>query len=100
MRLWESRRMKRIVQIALVAALVCVMGLALAASYPFTGVTTDDTTMRRTPNSSQANVITKIPEGMQVTVLGASGNFYRVEYGGETGYVFKQYVEESAGGAA
>jgi len=97
MRLWE--RMKdRAGLLAMLALLLAVLACtALAESYPFTGVVNDDTNMRRTPNSSQSNVIARIPEGDTVTVTGASGNFYRVEYDGKTGYVFKKYVDKSTG---
>jgi len=96
MRLWE--RMKghagALVLLAmLLAVLACV---ALAESYPFDGTTNAATNMRRTPNSTQSNVIVKIPEGDQVTVIGATGNFYRIEYAGQTGYVFKQYVDKGS----
>ncbi len=79
----------------LTALLVLAAGVALAGAYPFTGITNDATNMRRTPNSSQANVIVRIPEGDAVTVLGTAGNFFKIEYDGRTGYVFQKYVERS-----
>ena len=95
MRLWERMKGQRgtaaLLALLLVAVLACT---ALAESYPFAGTVNAATNMRRTPNSNQSNVIVKIPEGDAVTVLGASGNFYRIEYDGKTGYVFKKYVEK------
>ena len=96
MRLWERMKGhagKLLLAALLLAALACA---ALAESYPFSGITNAATNMRRTPDSSQSNVIVKIPEGDQVTVIGASGNFYRIEYDGKTGYVFKKYVDKGA----
>ncbi len=95
MRIWE--RMKAKWFAAVLAVLLVMTTAAAAASYPFTGVTTDDTNMRSTPNSSVSNVIVRISEGEAVEVVGATGNFYRVTYNGRTGYVFKQYVEKYSG---
>ena len=91
-------RMKTRLGAVVIAALLTLFfaGAALAASYPFTGVITDDTNMRSTANSYASNVIRRIPEGDYVTVTGESGNFYRIEYDGKTGYVFTQYVKKSA----
>ncbi|MBQ8554302.1 MAG: peptidoglycan-binding protein [Clostridia bacterium] len=100
MRFWELLKNKLGYVAGLALLLVLVIGAALAESYPFTGVTTDDTNMRRTANSSTANVIARIPEGETVTVVGAAGNFYRIEYDGKTGYVFKQYVDKSSAGTS
>ena len=97
MRIWERMKTKRGVLILLALLLTVWAGIALAVSYPFTGVTTDETNMRSSPSSYEANVIRRVPEGETVTVLSASGNFYRIQYDGSTGYVFKQYVEESSG---
>lgn len=95
MRLWERMkgRTGMIVMLAvlLVAALACT---ALAESYPFTGTVNAETNLRRTPKSNESNVIARVPEGEVVQVTGASGNFYRIEYGGMTGYVFKKYVDK------
>ena len=100
MRLWERMKGHRgaaaLLALLLVAVLACT---ALAESYPFAGTVNAATNMRRTPNSNQSNVIVKIPEGDAVTVLGASGNFYRIEYDGKTGYVFKKYVDKGSAAA-
>ncbi len=100
MRKWERRKSKAGFMALAALLLMLAVSMALADAYPYVGTTNDDTNMRRTPNSSQANIIARIPEGDTVTVLGASGNFYRVEYDGRTGYVFKQYVEKSSGSAS
>ena len=76
------------------AALVLLACTALAESYPFAGTVNADTNMRSTPKSNVSNVIARVLEGDQVTVTGASGNFYRIEYDGKTGYVFKKYVDK------
>ena len=95
MRIWERMRTKIGVAALLAVLLTLCATTALAVSYPFTGVITDDTNMRSTASSAVANVIRRVAEGDVVEVTGASGNFYRIEHEGKTGYVFKQYVEET-----
>lgn len=97
MRIWERMRTKLGVMVIAALLMMLCATAALAASYPFTGVVNDDTNMRSTASSYTANIIRRIPEGDIVTVTGATGNFYRIEYDGKTGYVFKQYVEEAKG---
>ena len=98
MRIWERMKAKKGMLLIVAAALLMLAAsVAMAASYPFAGVVNDDTNMRSTPNSYASNVIRRIPEGDGVTVLGATGNFYRIEYDGKTGYVFKKYVEKATG---
>ena len=92
MRLWEKQ--KRALALLLAVLLLAATGSA-ASGYPFTGEINAETNMRSTPNSSVSNVIMRVGEGEVVKVTGASGNFYRIEYDGRTGYVFKKYVEET-----
>lgn len=96
MRIWERMKSKLGMTLLAAALLALCASVALASSYPFTGVVNDDTNMRSTASSYSSNIISRIPEGDFVTVTGASGNFYRIEYDGKTGYVFKQYVEKAA----
>lgn len=95
MRIWERTRTKLGALLTVVLLLTMAAGQALAASYPFTGVVTDAANMRSSANSYTSNIICRIPKGDTVNVTGVSGNFYRIEYDGKTGYVFQQYVEES-----
>lgn len=94
MRLWK--RIKGRTGLLLLAALVLTIAIctALAESYPFAGMINAETNLRRTPKSNESNVITRVPDGEAVTVIGESGNFYRIEYDGKTGYVFKKYVDK------
>lgn len=96
MRNWERPKMKWLMLLVL-AMLMLAVGAAIAASYPFTGVVTADTNMRSTASSYESNIIRRIPQGDEVQVVGAKGNFYQIEYDGQTGYVFKQYVQEGSG---
>ena len=94
MRIWERMRTRLLV--LLLVLLLAATGVAMAVSYPFTGVINDDTNMRSTASSYASNVIGRIPEGDYVNVIGESGNFYRITYDGKTGYVFKQYVDKTS----
>ena len=97
MKIWERLKSAKGAVIMSLMALLLSSAMAFAASYPFNGVVTSDTNMRSTANSYESNVIRRIPEGDSVYVLSESGNFYRIQYDGKTGYVFKSYVKQTAG---
>ena len=63
MRIWERMRTKIGVAALLAVLLTLCATTALAVSYPFTGVITDDTNMRSTASSAVANVIRRVAEG-------------------------------------
>jgi len=46
----------------------------------------------RTSASTASSVVSVLPSGANVTVLGEQGGFYQVKYGGRTGYASKNYV--------
>ena len=80
-------------------AAVCVLTLllplvssALAASYPYETISAEDVNVRSRA-STNATVIKKIKSGDAVTILGSSGNFYRVKFDGKTGYAMKMYID-------
>ncbi len=95
MRIWQWMKTKWGVMLLAALMVVCTTVTAGAVSYPFTGMAIDDTNMRSTANSYASNIIRRIPEGDIVEVIGETGNFYRIEYDGRTGFVFKQYVEKA-----
>ena len=81
------------------ALLICLMaGTALAESYPFAGVTKSQTNVRRSP-SSAATVVDRLAGGESIIVTGSSGTYYKIDYSGGSGYVFKVYVEQTCRGA-
>ncbi len=92
-RTWRNG-MRALLAAAVLAALLMV-GVALAETYPFTTVTTDQVNLRRSA-SSTATILDRVAKGDSITVLGASGNYYRVTYNGRTGYVLKVYVSTAA----
>ena len=42
--------------------------------------------------NSSSNIITVIPEGKKITILGSYSGWYKVKYNGQTGYVSSDYV--------
>ncbi len=86
------RAMRR--AIAAAAAVLLMSGAAaLAESYPYGTTTTAKVNLRKSASSSSV-VLVRVPKGDEVTVMGKSGNYYRVEYNGVTGYILKGYLNE------
>lgn len=80
-------------------AAVCVLSIllpmvpsALAASYPYDTISMDDVNLRSRANTT-STVLKKIQSGDSVTILGATGQFYRVKFDGKTGYAMKKYID-------
>ncbi|MBE5814642.1 MAG: hypothetical protein E7320_05465 [Clostridiales bacterium] len=74
------------------AALLATLAPALAAAYPYDTISLDDVNLRKRPSSS-ATVIARIDVGDPIRILGKTGEYYKVEYKGETGYAMCKYVD-------
>ncbi|MCT4784155.1 MULTISPECIES: N-acetylmuramoyl-L-alanine amidase [Exiguobacterium] len=59
-----------------------------------TYTTTANLNLRKSASTSGTILLT-IPSGRSVTYLGTYGSWYKVSYGGQTGYVSSQYVKVS-----
>lgn len=46
----------------------------------------------RSQSNTSSEILTSIPDGEQVSVLGVYNNFYKVKYGDITGYIYYPYV--------
>ncbi len=68
---------------------------AQAADYPYTSITNDKVNMRRSA-SSKSIVLERLEANTEVTVLGESGDYFKVSYNDRTGYIMKQYVGKGA----
>ncbi len=55
--------------------------------------------MRKSASSSSSR-IAKLSKGVSVTILDASGSYYKISYDGKEGYVSSQYVQLSSGSNA
>ena len=63
--------------------------------YPCPGTLTGNAVRFRAGPSLEADVYDFFNAGRRVTVLGKEGDWYRVEAGGKTGYLFAKYVRLS-----
>ncbi len=83
----------RILSVVCVLAMILPMiSTALAATYPYDAISMDDVNLRKRANTT-STVLKKIKEGDLVSILGVSGNFYRVKFDGKTGYAMKDYID-------
>ena len=94
------RRMMNMVNmrrmILAVVSLMLLAGTALAIEFPYFTTTTDSVNLRRSASTAAA-VLTEIPAGSDVEVLGESGSYYLLTYDGRTGYAMKEYVDGGSG---
>ena len=68
------------------------------ADGPTMTVTAEVVNMRSAPGGDDSEIIDGIPYGTSVVVLGTAGengDWYQVEYNGQTGYVYSEYLAES-----
>lgn len=83
----------RILSVVCVLAMILPMiSTALAATYPYDAISMDDVNLRKNANTT-STVLKKIKAGDLVSILGATGQFYRVKFDGKTGYAMKQYID-------
>ncbi len=81
-----------------IARKVLMMTLAAAALLTTTAAaadvgTVDASALRlRQSASTSSEVLTLIPDGATITLVGEEGDWYQTSYGGATGYVHKDYV--------
>ena len=78
--------------VTVLALLAPVAMSALAATYPYETISMDDVNLRSRANTSSV-VLKRIKAGDTVTILGVSGDFYRVSFDGSTGYAMKRYID-------
>lgn len=97
--------MKRLTKAALVFALLCCILLAfgatgaLALSDGAATVTASALNMRSSASTS-SSVVTTLPKGTVVLVTGTSGDWYKVWYLGQEGYMSGSYLSLSDSAAA
>ena len=69
---------------------VKIVGETEAASTA--SATTTANVYLRAKASSTGSVLTTIPKGATLTILGSSGDYYQAQYGSLSGYLVKKYV--------
>lgn len=69
-------------------------GVVPPPTTPNTGtvVTSGGNLNMRSAPSTTASIITSIPNGSTVTILGESGNWYQISFGGRTGWASKDFI--------
>lgn len=82
---------KSIKQICLTAAFV-VLGAVTTFAANAGQASSTNVNVRAEANAS-ANVLGKINEGTEYTVLDKTGDWFKISYNGATGYVFSEYFE-------
>lgn len=91
--------LKKILTASALALLLVIGGTRMAkADCPAT-ITGNGVNLRSSATSS-CKSLDKLAKGEEVTVLGKSGNWYKVSCGGQTGYVYKSYVSTAPAAAA
>ncbi len=89
---------KRIMAALVGLLLLCLpvlQGALAATAYPYDTVSAANVNLRRSANTSSV-ILKRIEKGDTVTVLGASGKFYKVKFSGVTGYAMKGYIDGTA----
>ena len=82
----------------ILALILPMVSTALAASYPYDAISMDDVNLRSRANTT-STVLKKIKAGDLVSILGATGDFYRVKFDGKTGYAMKDYIDGTSSDA-
>lgn len=87
---------------ALLAACLLVTtlfsGTAMAESYGTGKVSTESTMVNmRASADLSGKILAKIPKNAKLTVLNISGDWYKVDYNGKTGYIFQDYLTVTEG---
>ena len=78
--------------LSLFFALILIPVSSLASQ---TGKVNTSALILRQSASTSSKALQTLPNGTQLTIIGSSGNWYKVTYGQYTGYVMKQYVTVS-----
>ena len=78
--------------VCIFALMISMVPTALAAKYPYETVSMDDVNLRKRANTT-STILKKIKEGDTVTILGATGSFYRVKFDGKEGYAMKAFID-------
>ena len=63
----------------------------IVGSYPYTTVTKVNVNMRAS-RSVKSELLKRIPEGAEISVLAKNGNWAQVDYGNQTGWVRTEYI--------
>ena len=85
----ESQRFGALL-VAVILMMISLMPAAIAASY--TGTINDEKVFFRMGPGTSYGYYEQLDKGTKVTVTGVSGNFYKVTYNKQNGYVMQKFV--------
>ena len=88
-RMRESQRFGALL-VAVILMMISLMPAAIAASY--TGTINDEKVFFRMGPGTSYGYYEQLDKGTKVTVTGVSGNFYKVTYNKQNGYVMQKFV--------
>lgn len=83
--------MKKRKEIFIIAFLIALL-LPFSCIKADTGTVTAESLNMRSKASTDGSVIRVLREGTNVTIQSVTGGWYKIKYGGETGYVSKKYI--------
>ncbi len=87
--------LRKAISLALCASIIfSCFALVSAAAAEDRGITNAKVVLRKSA-SKEAAALQTVPKGEDVTILSASGSWYKVRYGSFTGYMMKQYVDKA-----
>ena len=84
---------RSIAAVLLIAMILSMLPEAMAAT-TYTGTINTDKVFFRINASTSSVYYCQLSKGTKVTVSGVKGDFYKVTYNKNTGYVMKKYVSE------
>jgi peptidoglycan hydrolase-like protein with peptidoglycan-binding domain len=87
----------RILIAALFVFTIIFFLIPIASALASEAGTANASVVLREESSKSSKALQTIPQGDEVSVLRASGDWYRVRYGSFTGYVMKRYIDLSVG---
>ena len=86
-----SKHFKHLMAALLVSAMLLSLALPALADFPFQGLVSVATPLRKSASSSAQTLLT-LPAGDSIYITGESGSYYIIEYDGVAGYVLKSSV--------
>ena len=93
-----TKSLKHLMAALLICAMLLSLVLPALADYPFQGIVSVATPLRKSASSSAQTLLT-LPAGDSIYITGESGNYYIVEYDGMSGYVLKSVVTSAMSNA-
>ena len=79
----------------IIVFILIIYVFSISNVFASTGIVNTDAVRLREKPSTDSNIITNIYQGEEMEILETEGDWLKVKYGGNTGYVKKEYIKES-----